>query len=173
MIRPKATATNPDDREATGAEPRTAPEPPLILPMLPADLDAVFQIARASFPTPWTRAAFEEELKRSWAVVRVLRVSWGWPPCGFMNYWIVGDEIHLHNIAVLPDMRRRGYGRKLLQELLETAATQSVRSIWLEVRGSNRAAVNLYRSAGFVKVGLRPRYYSDNGEDALVMLRGL
>jgi ribosomal-protein-alanine N-acetyltransferase len=141
--------------------------------MLPADLDAVCQIARASFPTPWTRSAFEEELNRGWAVVRVLRTSWGRRPCGFMNYWIVEDEIHLHNIAILPDMRRRGLGRRLLDDLLETARARSVRSIWLEVRRSNRAAVNLYRSAGFVKVGIRPRYYSDNGEDALVMLLGL
>jgi ribosomal-protein-alanine N-acetyltransferase len=141
--------------------------------MVRADLDAVFQIARASFPTPWSRSAFEEELKRSWAVVRVLRESWGERPCGFMNYWIVDDQIHLHNIAVLPEMRRRGYGQSLLTDLLDTARAKSVRTISLEVRGSNRAAINLYQGAGFIRIGIRPRYYSDNQEDAVVMLLGL
>ncbi len=141
--------------------------------MVSGDLDAVCAIARESFTVPWTREAFEMELQREYAMARVLRPRRGQSACGFSNFWIVGEQIHLHNIAVLPALRRRGYGRALLQDVLETGASRSVRTVILEVRRSNRSAVSLYRSMGFAKVGTRPRYYSDNGEDALLLVRWL
>ena len=143
---------------------------PLILPMLVSDLDAVCAIAESSFPAPWSRSIMEKELGRKWSVARVIRSGTGEKPCGFITYWLVADEIHLHNIAIRPEMRRRGYARALVRDMLETARTSSTNSIWLEVRRSNQAAFELYRSLGFVKAGVRPRYYADNDEDALLMV---
>jgi ribosomal-protein-alanine N-acetyltransferase len=142
---------------------------PLVLPMLRSDLDTVCRIARESFSTPWTQAVFESELQRDWAEVRVLRSGKGERICGFINFWIIGDEIHIHNLAVLPTMRRRGYGRTLLLDMFEIAKNRSVSTILLEVRCSNEAAINLYKSVGFKSIAIRPRYYSDNQEDAMIM----
>ncbi len=142
---------------------------PLVLPMLRSDLDIVCRIARESFSTPWTQAIFESELHRDWAEVRVLRSGEGERICGFINFWIIGDEIHLHNLAVLPTVRRRGYGRTLLLDMFEIAIKRSVTTVLLEVRCSNEVAINLYKSVGFRSIAIRPRYYSDNQEDAIIM----
>ena len=137
--------------------------------MLHSDMDTVCQIARESFTTPWTKAIFESELSRDWARVRVLRSGKGERICGFINFWIIGDEIHLHNLAVLPDMRRRGYGRSLVLDMLEIAKNRSATTAFLEVRRSNQSAINLYKSIGFISIAIRPQYYSDNQEDAIIM----
>ncbi len=140
-----------------------------VLPMRPTDLDAVCSIAEASFPVPWTRGTFLQEIERKWAVTRVVKSGRGSRLCGFAAYWVVSDEIHLHNIAVRPDLRRRGYGTALLRDMLQVARERSVRTVWLEVRGSNRAALGLYRSLGFEQAGVRTGYYADNQEDAVIM----
>jgi ribosomal-protein-alanine N-acetyltransferase len=142
---------------------------PRVLPMLPSDLDAVCRIAEDSFPVPWTRGTFLQEIEREWAVTRVLKTGNPAELCGFLAYWVVSDEIHLHNIAVRSDLRRRGYARALLCDMLREARERSVRTVWLEVRSSNRAALCLYRSLGFAQAGVRPGYYADNDEDAVIM----
>lgn len=142
---------------------------PIILPMLASDLDAVQQIAARCFPVPWTREEFEKELKRSYAILRVLRPSLQQPVCGFANYWHVADELQVMNIATLPELRRQGHGSALLADLIQTGRERKVRWITLEVRKSNLAARELYRKFGFAEQGIRQRYYSDNGEDAVVM----
>ena len=142
---------------------------PIILPMLASDLDAVQHIAEVCFPVPWTRAEFEKELKRDYAVLRVLRPSLRDPVCAFANYWHVSNEIQLMNVATLPDARHRGHGTALLRDLIKVAQERSAELITLEVRRSNEPARALYRKFGFVEQGVRQRYYSDNGEDALVM----
>lgn len=160
------------------AQSKVGPEPepqtreaskPVIVPMLRSDVDIVSRIARESFTTPWTQAIFENELNRDWAEVRVLRSGKGERICGFVNFWIIGEEIHLHNLAVFPSMRRRGYGRALLLDMFQIAKNHSVRTVLLEVRCSNEVAINLYKSVGFRNIAIRPRYYSDNQEDALIM----
>jgi ribosomal-protein-alanine N-acetyltransferase len=128
----------------------------------------VYQVAAESFASPWPREAFEQDAKRSWKVIRVLRPIEGEEICGFSHFWLVGEEAQLQHLAVLPEMRRMGHGRALLNDLVKTARERSVKEIWLEVRRSNRAALNLYYGAGFEKAGVRPRYYSDNDEDAVV-----
>lgn len=142
---------------------------PLILPMLASDLSAVERIAERCFPVPWTRHEFEKELKRSFALLRVLRPAPGEPVCAFANYWHVGDELQLMNVATLPEMQRRGHGRALMQDLLDLARERRVRLITLEVRRGNAPARALYERFGFRELGVRQRYYSDNGEDAIVM----
>jgi ribosomal-protein-alanine N-acetyltransferase len=137
--------------------------------MLASDLDAVQRIAATCFPVPWTRAEFEKELKRSYAVLRVLRASLQEPVCAFANYWHVVDELQVMNIATLPDLRRRGHASALLQDLIQNGRERKARSVTLEVRRSNEAARALYQKFGFTEQGIRQRYYSDNGEDAVVM----
>ena len=142
---------------------------PIILPMLASDLDAVQQIAAICFPVPWTREEFEKELKRTYAILRVLRPSLQEPVCAFANYWHVADELQVMNIATLPELRRRGHASALLADLIQTGRERGARWITLEVRRSNLGARELYRKHGFAEQGIRQRYYSDNGEDAVVM----
>jgi len=137
--------------------------------MLASDLDAVTRIAALCFPLPWTRIEFEKELKRSYAVLRVLRESPRDPVTAFVNYWHVADELQVMNVATLPGTRRRGYASALLTDLIQTGRARGARHVTLEVRASNDPARGLYRKFGFVELGIRPQYYSDNGEDAVVM----
>lgn len=145
-----------------------ASDGPLILPMRPGDLSAVCAIADSAFPIPWRRADFERELTRSWAVIRVLRPSRIAPIAAFVHYWWVSGEVQIMNVATAPDVRRRGYGRALLDDVVRAAAGRA-RSLVLEVRRTNEAAIALYERMGFERIGIRPRYYADDGEDALVM----
>ncbi|HEX7499461.1 MAG TPA: ribosomal protein S18-alanine N-acetyltransferase [Polyangia bacterium] len=137
------------------------------------DLEAVMAIERLSFPTPWERQAFSDELARPWARLEVLRRVTTGGVVAFCNYWLVADELHILNVAVHPDERRRGHGVRLLEHMLSEASRNKTRVVSLEVRLSNHAARALYRKFGFREVGTRPRYYADNGEDALLMDRAL
>jgi ribosomal-protein-alanine N-acetyltransferase len=137
--------------------------------MLATDVDVVGLIARECFPVPWTRDEFEKELSRPYAHLRVLRPALGAPICAFMNFWCIGDEVQLMNVATLPQDRQKGYGRALMADLVQTARERRASLVTLEVRRSNGAARSLYRAFGFTDQGIRPRYYSDNGEDAVVM----
>jgi len=91
-----------------------------------------------------------------------------WEIWGYIIYWVVAGEMHLLNLAVHPTHRRRGIARALLTAALEEARSQGADVVWLEVRPSNAAALALYQSFGFEEIGVRPGYYSDNGEDALL-----
>jgi [ribosomal protein S18]-alanine N-acetyltransferase len=145
-----------------------APAPPLeIGAMEPADLDAVDEIERHSFRAPWAPQVFLEELDRAWARVAVARERGR--VVGFVDYWLVHDEVHLLAIATHPDARRRGVGRRLLEHLLAEARARDAALVTLEVRRSNRPAIALYERAGFVVVGVRPGYYAEDREDALIM----
>jgi ribosomal-protein-alanine N-acetyltransferase len=134
-----------------------------------ADLDAVMAIERLSFPTPWVRQAWSDELARPWARVEVLRQVASGSVVAFCNYWLVADELHILNVAVHPEERRHGHASCIMRHILSEASRNQTRLVSLEVRISNQAAQALYRRFGFREVGTRPRYYSDNGEDALLM----
>lgn len=136
------------------------------------DVDEVAAIELLAQPHPWGREVFLEELTRAWAAVDVLRERRGGPIDAFLNYWIVGDEVHVLNVATRPDRRRRGFAARLLDHVEAVARERGCRAITLEVRRRNRAAMRLYRAHRYRPVGMRPRYY-DNGEDAIVMLREL
>ena len=138
----------------------------IIAPATPADLDAIDEIERHSFPIPWPRATFESELARDIARIAVLEDS---TIVGFCNYWLVASELHIHAIATHPDRRRAGLARHLLDHVLDDGRRASCTVATLEVRRSNRPAIALYERAGFATVHVRRAYYQDNHEDALVM----
>lgn len=139
-------------------------------PMRDGDLDQVVEIERVSFKTPWGRDVFIEEAAREWAHIWVVRETEDAPAVGFINFWLVRDEIHILNVAVLPAERRKGYAAELLRRTLTLAWENKVRYLTLEVRRSNLGAIKLYKSFDFKPIGIRPRYYSDDREDAIVML---
>jgi ribosomal-protein-alanine N-acetyltransferase len=136
-----------------------------------ADLDAVLAIDRLCFPAPWPEQAFRDELCRPWAHVEILCEVESRRVVAFCNYWIVADELQILTVAVHPDERRRGHAARLVQHMLDEGARAKVRVASLEVRASNEPAQALYRKLGFHDVGRRPRYYADNGEDAVLMDR--
>lgn len=129
-------------------------------------LDEIDAIASAAFDTPQFSA--REELRRPWTRCWVAREERR--AVAFLIAWHVADELHVLNIATCPRARRRGLATALMRRSLEYAQQQQVRLILLEVRRSNRAAIRLYRKLGFTAMGVRPRYYSDNGEDAVEMV---
>ena len=139
-----------------------------------ADLDAIDEIEQLSFTAPWPRETFAGELTRDWARIDVGRVDGrDGRIVAFNNYWIVTTELHIHVIATHPHDRGRGYGALLLDHAIAAAIATGCSLATLEVRRSNQAAIGLYERAGFKTVHVRAHYYQDNGEDALVMLRGL
>jgi ribosomal-protein-alanine N-acetyltransferase len=135
----------------------------------PDDLDGVLAIEEASFNNPTTRAWYEAELARPEVCkVFVMRVP-GRRVAGFVAFWKVVDEMHINNLAVHPEWRGRGLGRRLLAGVLAAAYDLGVRRATLEVRRSNLAAQRLYAAAGFRVVAVRADYYAQPVEDALVL----
>ena len=135
--------------------------------MTAADIENVIAIERASFRFPWSTRFFLDELKVDCA--RSILAEVEGRIVGYVLFWFLPEEVDIHNIAVHPDFRRQGIGRLLLEQVVDLARRQERLRVTLDVRFSNAPAQNLYRSFGFVIRGLRKGYYSDNGEDALVM----
>ena len=133
-----------------------------------ADVSAVHEIERTSFRTPWPAHAFEQELRGN-RLARYLVARAGDRLVGFAGIWLMVDDAHITTFAVHPEWRRQGIGRQLLLNLAELSAAIGARRMTLEVRVSNQAAQALYRGYGFEIAGRRPRYYTDDSEDALVM----
>lgn len=133
------------------------------------DVDAVAAIEAATFPTPWSRDAFEQELTRN-AVARYLVVEKDGSVIGFAGAWVILDESHITNIAISEEQRGKGYGRQLTEGLMQYLSNLGAAYATLEVRVSNLRAQKLYASVGFITLGKRKRYYEDNGEDALLMV---
>jgi len=139
-----------------------------IEPMELADIPSVHVIERASFTVPWPDDAYRNELLTNRLASYIVARSGG-DVVGFAGLWVMVDEAHITTFAVDPRWRRRGIGERLLLALLELAVARRAREATLEVRLSNVPARRLYEKYGFRPVGIRPRYYSDNGEDALIM----
>ena len=136
-----------------------------------ADVTTIWAIEKASFPTPWSRWSFLGELghRHSHTLVAGPASPQPWQTWAYLIFWVVLDEMHILNLAVHPEHRRRGLARQLLAEGLAQARTLGAELAWLEVRTSNLAARSLYESFGFREVGRRPRYYDDTQEDALLL----
>lgn len=134
-----------------------------------ADLDAVVAIEEATFPTPWSRDSFRQELERNVAARYLVAVKDG-SVIGYAGAWVILDESHITNIAIAEAQRGHGYGRVLTQALMQYLANLGAEYATLEVRKSNLRAQNLYKSLGFIQLGVRKRYYEDNQEDALIMV---
>ena len=142
---------------------------PAITPAQLADLDQIMEIERLSFPSPWARQVFLEEFDRDFAYLEVIRGGPNGRVVAFINYWVVHDEIHVLNVATHPDWRRQGLARVLMKHVLRSARVLGSQLVTLEVRRTNDAAITLYTMLGFLPVGVRPRYY-ENDEDAIVMV---
>lgn len=136
-------------------------------PMTIADLDEVMVIERTAFRFPWSAGFFRQELQV--ACARSILAEADGKIIGYVLFWLLPGAIDIHNIAVHVDFRRRGIARVLLGRVIGEARRQSIVHIMLEVRKSNLPAQKLYETVGFLTVGLRKGYYSDNGEDALAM----
>jgi ribosomal-protein-alanine N-acetyltransferase len=131
----------------------------------PADFERVRELALLS-GSGFDPAA---ELARPWAMMRVARAAAEGTAVGFALVWQAADELHLIDLAVEPESRRRGAGRLLLQALVAEGRARGASVVLLEVRQSNAPALALYSSLGFSRTDVRRAYYSDNGEDAVVM----
>lgn len=168
-------------------------EPYRLRPMTFDDVPEVMAIERASFASAWPQTAYEKELENRLARYLVAIDTGARPrragPCrrlfralrrrpeapaferivGFVGVWLMVDEAHIVTLAVSPESRRRGIGELLVLGALELAYAHGMGRVTLEVRASNEAARALYERCGFRRAGVRPRYYSDNNEDAVVM----
>ena len=140
----------------------------IIRRMTMADVDGVAAVEAATFPTPWSRDAFASEMNN--VAARYLVAEKDGRVIGFAGAWIILDESHITNIAVYKEERGQGIGRKLTEGLMQYLSNLGAAYATLEVRKSNEVAQNLYKSLGFIKLGVRKRYYEDNGEDALIMV---
>ena len=133
-----------------------------------ADVPAVHEIDRLSFTLPWPERSFRFEVTgnpaaRCWVAEVEGRVA------GMIVVWMIVDEAHVATIATHPDFRRQGIGEELLTYALLSAIAEGAVKSLLEVRASNTVAQAMYRRFGYVEDGIRPRYYNDNHEDALLM----
>jgi [ribosomal protein S18]-alanine N-acetyltransferase len=145
---------------------------PLTLrPMTVGDLPDVMAIELEAFTNPWSLEMVKKELTQDWSTVLVAEE--GHALVGFAIFWVVADEVHVLNVATRADRRRQGIGRVLLDRVLEHGRAKRCRIATLEVRRSNMPAQALYQGHGFRQVALRPRYYADNQEDAVVMVADL
>lgn len=133
------------------------------------DLDGVLAIEEASFNNPTTREWYEAELKRpEVCFIYVLRTG-DHPVAGFCAFWLVAEQAHINNLAVLPTLRGRGLGTQLLAAITREAAHLGAGLVTLEVRESNLPARRLYERAGFYQEGVRKNYYTNPVEDALIL----
>ena len=138
--------------------------------MEPKHIAGVCVVETLSFAVPWTERMFHDELRNplSRYVVLLDRQNPG-TVIAYAGYWKILDEGHITNVAVHPDWRGRKAAAYLMQQMMQLAATEGLTSMTLEVRRSNLAAQGLYTKLGFAVEGVRPNYYEDNGEDALIM----
>ncbi len=141
----------------------------IIEPMRTSDLDEVMEIEEYSFPTPWSREVYQYDIERnSRARFYCARLEAGKEIVGYIGSWFVMDECHIGTIATKKEYRELGIAKELIAFTAKTALQEGISYIILEVRINNIPAINLYKSLGFIQIGIRKRYYSDTGEDALI-----
>jgi [ribosomal protein S18]-alanine N-acetyltransferase len=143
-----------------------------IEPLTSADqIELVLAVEETAFTNPWTRAMYEAELKNQGVSFCYLAKAPDGSVVGFCSFWRVLDELHINNLAVLPDLRRHGVASVLLTHVLTEGAALGARRATLEVRRSNDPARLLYERFGFSVAGVRKDYYSTPIEDALILWR--
>jgi ribosomal-protein-alanine N-acetyltransferase len=136
--------------------------------MMVEDIPAVVALDKISFSLPWPERSFRFEVtanpaSRCWVAEVDERIA------GMIVAWLFVDEVHIATLATHPDFRRQGLAQKLLLHVLKLALQEGAVSSFLEVREGNAAAQEMYRKFGYKESGRRPRYYKDNGEDAILM----
>lgn len=139
-----------------------------LVPMTEGDIDAVLEVEKLSFPTPWSRRLFLNELANPNSQI-VLAKDEKDTVLGYICFWTVADETHIMNLAVHPEFRRQGVGKRLFAFALEFSEARGANYFALEVRERNKAAQEFYKRFGFRVAGIRKGYYRDTGEDAVLM----
>ncbi|NLX83900.1 MAG: ribosomal protein S18-alanine N-acetyltransferase [Clostridiales bacterium] len=134
-----------------------------------ADAPAAAALEAANFPMPWPLSAFEFEMLEN-LVARYMVAEQNGRMIGFAGAHMIFEEGHITNVVVAEGSRGKGIGRALMEALLQYAANLGVVYMTLEVRPSNKTAIALYESLGFIKVAVRAKYYEDNKEDAFIMV---
>ena len=129
------------------------------------DVPQVHQIELATFHTPWSYQSFVDEMTTNKCARYIVAEEDG-RILGYAGAWLIFDEGHITNIAVTAEARGRGIGKGVTRALMQYAANMGVQYMTLEVRKSNVVAQNLYKKLHFIELGVRKRYYEDNGEDA-------
>lgn len=139
--------------------------------MEPKHIDSVCEIEQLCFASPWKAHMFQEELEKNPLCRYLVLLDKKNPSCvvAYAGYWKVLEEGQITNVAVRPQWQHKGAGTYLMRQMMAFAAAEGVTAMTLEVRRSNEIAQALYRKLGFAVEGLRPKYYEDNGEDALLM----
>lgn len=135
------------------------------------DVKEVAQLEQELFQTPWSCAAFREELDNKLSTIYVLLRSDR--IIGYAIYWIVVDEVQIMKIALVPALRRLGIATWLLETIFQNARHSQAKKVFIEVRASNKNAVEFYKKNGFVVQGIRRNYYTAPTEDALCMRRDI
>jgi [ribosomal protein S18]-alanine N-acetyltransferase len=163
-------------RKLREPEPVTTHGPFRIRQMTPDDLPAVLEIEKVAFRNPWSPDLLKRELTHDWSIILLAEEpdgQGGYRLLGFAIFWLVHDEVHVLNVAVDPAQRRRGVARAVMEACLDVGRKHRCALATLEVRRNNAAALDLYKAFGFRAVGIRPNYYVDEGEDAIVMVLDL
>lgn len=138
--------------------------------MTVSDVSQVHAIEADTFAIPWSRQSFVEEMERNACARYLVAEDERGDIIAYGGAWIILDEGHVTNVAVARTHRGKGIGRALMLALMQYAANLGAAYLTLEVRRSNAVAQRLYRSLGFVELGVRKHYYEDNGEDALLLV---
>ena len=139
----------------------------IIRPMERRDVDRVHEIECTCFRSPWSRLALLGELRNDVALYLVMEQDG--VICGYGGMWIIFEEAHVTNVAIMPEYRNQGWGRRLMLAMMEHARNRGAEKMTLEVREGNLVAQRLYASLGFEQNEFRPRYYSDTGEGAKLL----
>ena len=143
----------------------------MIRPIREEDVSQIHEIEKACFAMPWSEESILHDVKENVVARWLVLDDREGNVLAYAGMWFVLDEAHVCNVAVRPDCRGRGYGKRIFQALIDLAMENSMAMITLEVRRSNVVAQNLYHACGMLDVGYRKRYYEDNKEDALIMYR--
>lgn len=139
-----------------------------IIQMTKEHIDKVAELEKLCFYTAWTKEDFIKEINQNKLAIYFVAVD-NQNILGYCGMWHIVDEGHITNIAVSPDYRNLGIGSKLVQTLINVAVEKDIIGLTLEVRIGNLSAQKLYTKFGFKPAGIRKKYYSDTGEDAIIM----
>lgn len=138
-----------------------------IRPMSPGDLAEVLVVEKEAYTPGWSEKNFLNEMRNACSYAFV--ADQGRRILGYLVFWLIRDEVHLLNLTVRADRKRRGVGKKLMAFLIHFSRRHAAKWIDLEVRRSNQAAISMYRTFGFRERRVRRAYYHDKREDGLVM----
>jgi ribosomal-protein-alanine N-acetyltransferase len=135
------------------------------------DLDEIIAIENSSFSKPWSMDVFVRELQIpiSRNLVATVRKDLRDEIAGYVTYWVVAGELQVHKICVREDLRKSGIASSLMAEMIRLSCCEGVGLCTLEVGQSNEGAKRLYGKFGFEVIDIRPQYYAESGEDAMIL----